>query len=340
MRPTRRGVGVAVVGAAAVGMAAVSSARALNAIAAPAGVVLVASAVQLFVAGRPTLDRTAIPAGFPGEVRTVTIDLDGGGIARIDDEIPAGLAVRREEVRAALPATIDYEIGLADRGEWTIGPPTVVLTDVLGLFVRSVEPASTASVVVYPSLTDLRGHESIAGLFERGAIAERQAFDTIREYAPGDPLRDVHWKSSAKRDELIVKEFVGETADRTLSIAATATPGHADEMASAAASVAVIALDAGRSVGVTCPGGHVPVGRGDEHRRQVLELLARTGDGSIGDADREGATVEIAADDDGVRVTVEGRTHPLDLSETTDELVADGGRSSAGDLMPEREGSR
>ena len=171
-------------------------------------------------------------------------------------------------------------------------------------------------------------------------VPDRQAFDGLREYAPGDPLRDVHWKSSAKRGdgELVVKEFVGETTRGTVSIAASAATGHADDMASAAASATLLAMDAGYSVQVACPAGELPAGHGDDHRRHVLELFARTGAGYADERAREAADVAIEADGDGVSVAVEGRRHRLGLGETTEQAVAaDGGLASeASEATPER----
>jgi uncharacterized protein (DUF58 family) len=339
MRPTLRGVGVALVAVAAFAMAATGGARALNAIAAPAVVVLLVGAVQMLRVGGASVDRPDVRAGFPGEHRTVSLDIDGRGVARVEDDLP-GDAAGTYELGTTLPDTVSYELTLADRGEWTLGPARLVVTDTLGLFRTTVDTEATATLLVYPQLHDLSGHDAFAGFFEQTSVPDRQAFDGLREYAPGDPLRDVHWKSSAKRGdgELVVKEFVGETTRGTVSIAASAATGHADDMASAAASATLLAMDAGYSVQVACPAGELPAGHGDDHRRHVLELFARTGAGYADERAREAADVAIEADGDGVSVAVEGRRHRLGLGETTEQAVAaDGGLASeASEATPER----
>jgi uncharacterized protein (DUF58 family) len=332
MRPTLRGVGVALVAVAAFAMAATGGARALNAIAAPAVVVLLVGAVQIVRVGAVSVERPDLRAGFPGEHREVSLAIDGRGVARIADDLP-GDAAGTYELRTTLPDTVSYELTLADRGEWTLGPATLVVTDTLGLFRTTVTTEATARLLVYPQLHDLSGHDAFAGFFEQTSVPDRQAFDGLREYAPGDPLRDVHWKSSAKRGDgdLVVKEFVGETTRGTVAVAASAATGHADDMASAAASVALLAMDAGYSVQVACPAGELPAGHGDDHRRHVLELFARTGAGYADERARERADVTVEADESGVSVAVEGRRHRLGLGEATEGAVAaDGGGASDG----------
>ena len=328
MRPTLRGVGVALVAVAAFAMAATGGARALNAIAAPAVVVLLVGAVQMLRVGGASVDRPDVRAGFPGEHRTVSLDIDGRGVARVEDDLP-GDAAGTYELGTTLPDTVSYELTLADRGEWTLGPARLVVTDTLGLFRTTVDTEATATLLVYPQLHDLSGHDAFAGFFEQTSVPDRQAFDGLREYAPGDPLRDVHWKSSAKRGDgdLVVKEFVGETARGTIDVAASAAPGHADAMASAAASLALLALEAGYSVRVVCPAGELPAGHGDEHRRHVLELLARTEAGYPDERARERADVLVEADGTGVSARIGGRRHSLDVSGDGDgrAVAADGG---------------
>lgn len=326
MRPTVRGVAVALVAVIAIGMAATSGARALNAVAAPAIVALVAGAGQLVLGETPTVERTDPDPGFPGETRTVEIAVEGSSLARIDDDVPAGVTTADHERRVSLPATVAYDVDLAERGAWRVGPPTVTLTDVLGLFVRRTRPDATATLVVYPPVRPLQQDGAIAALFDRSRVAERQTFDTIREYAPGDPLRNVHWKSSAKRDaaDLVVKQFVGERADSDFHLTASAESGYSNAMASAAASVADAALSAGLSVGLTCPAGELAADRGERHRHRLLELLARTGDGDPGDSATERADATVHAGATGVTATFEGREHvlavPADGAETAEEV--------------------
>ncbi|MFC7027241.1 hypothetical protein ACFQH8_06465 [Halomicroarcula sp. GCM10025710] len=71
MRPTRRGVGVLVVALAAVAMGARYGQAGLNAVAGPLLVALLAAAVQVRLAGTPTVERDPPRRGFPDDRRQV-----------------------------------------------------------------------------------------------------------------------------------------------------------------------------------------------------------------------------------------------------------------------------
>ena len=147
MRPTVRGVGVALVAVAAFGMAAAGGARALNAIAAPAVVVLLLAFVQIVRVGAPTVERTDPRPGFPGDHRDVVLTVSGSGVGRIEDSLP-GDATGTYGVTTSLPDTVRYELTLADRGEWTLGPASLVVTDTLGLYRTTVTTDATATLLV------------------------------------------------------------------------------------------------------------------------------------------------------------------------------------------------
>lgn len=330
MRPTLRGVAVAAIVVACFLMAQRYGARALNAVAGPALVALAVGAVQTWRADAPTVTREELPAGYPDETRQVELRVDGSGFATVRDRIPDGVVAATDAVQVTLPATVQYRVGLRDRGEWTFGPVTVTVGDFLGLFQRRVRVDATEEVLVYPALYDLREDGAFAQLLERTTTAERQVFDSVREYAPGDPLRDVHWKSSAKRGEtgdLVVKTFAGETTEGSLTIAASASAGYGDEMAAAAASIALLALDAGLAVSVVCPGGRVRDGRGENQRRRILELLARTGDGRVDGRVWRDADVRVAASDAGTTLRIGGQEHAIGLENEPASAMTDGGRA-------------
>lgn len=99
------------------------------------------------------------------------------------------------------------------RGRHVFAPLEVTVTDPLGLE-RVVERFDDGlSVLIRPRIPTLRSVFSSQGARESGAA--RSAFrrptgfeiHAIREYAPGEPLRAVHWPSTARRSRLMVKEL-------------------------------------------------------------------------------------------------------------------------------------
>ncbi|WP_415379890.1 DUF58 domain-containing protein [Halosimplex sp. TS25] len=312
MELTRRGYAVLGIVVLAEVLALTYGARALNAIAAPAVVALLASAVQLRRTEIPTAERDYVPAAFPGDTREVTVEVEGSGVAEIEETVSEGLSVEDATAEATLPTTFTYTLTCAERGRRELGPLEVRMRDILGLVETTYEIGSTTRVLVYPPVYQVAGRDVILRhVLERSEV-ERQEFDTLREYVPGDPLRDVHWKSTAKaQDDIYVAEFADNRVDDDrIVVAATADAGSVDEMAAAAASVVVMALDAGLAVELRLPEQTVPMGRGGEHRQRLLEALAVTNtdftspfksyvlpDGATEDAD-----VVIRGDADGVSV--------------------------------------
>ncbi|OYR55875.1 DUF58 domain-containing protein [Halorubrum halodurans] len=321
---TRRGRVVLAVCLAAAVMAVAAGGRSLNAVVLPGVVALAAGYVQVSRLEAPGARRSGLVDGFVGEEREVRIDFDGGApgtpvdrpfVAAVRDRLEDGLAAERaagDGVRTAVgtePAT--YRLRYLERGERRLGPIEVRATDVLGLFERRLVVDERDRVVVYPAV------RAIPAWFRRGLYADetlgasrqREEFDRLREYARGDSLRDVHWPATAKHDEIVVKEFAAETDHRRVSIAGetrhAADADAADALATATASLACSLLDDGVPVDVRLPAGEVVAEPGARGRRELLELAARTGPGSIddgGDAD-----VRVVAERGDARILTEDR---------------------------------
>lgn len=293
MKLTRRGQVAVVLVALSVLMGWQFGARALNAVAAPMAGALLVSAAILSRSESPTVTLSSIDPGFPTETRTLSVTLSGTGLAALSLSFPEGVDDERGERRVTLPDTVTYELELTGRGVHTIGPPDIALRSPLGLFERDVHVEHTTTVIVYPQLYRVDSGTLLAQFFVDELEAERQEFERLREYQPGDPLRHIHWKSSAKHDEFLVAEFAPSERDETVTIVGTAPKNEVDEMARLAATVTDLALDAGYNVELATPDGHVPAGAGEGHRENLLRLLARTGHGTRAPLGDEEADVEI-----------------------------------------------
>ncbi|WP_121822883.1 DUF58 domain-containing protein [Halostella salina] len=315
---TRRGWAVVGLVAGCLAMATAYGARSLNAVMVPALVALAAAVVQVVRADRPSVRRKVPEGGFVGETRTVTVEVDGEHATAVGltDRTDAGLGDRTVEREATVGGTVSYDVTLDARGEHRIGPASVTVTDVLGLARRTFDDRDTDTLLAYPPVYGLaRGSLPFGAAATAGG---RERFDRLREYERGDARGDIHWKSSAKRPDgdLLVREFAGDDPDAVRVVAETDGGDRADEMASAAASVALALLDRGVPVAVDAPDGTVDAGDGPDHRTAVLSLLARTGPGTVSPERREDAEVVVTAGDGGTAVTL-GDRHT-----TFDALVA------------------
>ena len=127
---------------------------------------------------------------LPGVIIATAIGLDAKGFARWDVK------------------TVAHK-----RGVYTMGPVRVSHTDPFGLFRRERRFAGTDEVVVYPRVHELSEFEIPAAYLagEATALIRTQNISpqasTVRDYAFGDSLSRIHWKSTAKLGKLMSKEF-------------------------------------------------------------------------------------------------------------------------------------
>jgi uncharacterized protein (DUF58 family) len=305
MRLTARGWTAVGLVALAVVLAWAFGERSLNAVAAPTLAALVVAGLSVWRSDPPTVEYGVPRPGFPDDERSLRIDVDGDGLASVRYSPPPGLSARQIDATVALPRTFERTVTLAARGVHDLGAPVVGQRDPLGLVERRTEAEAGGTLLVYPRVYAL-ADATLGGLFSDRATAERQEFDRLREYVPGDPLKNVHWKSSAKRDDFLVMEFAPTDRTESITVAATAEEGCADAMADATATVALAALDAGLSVELVVPEGHLPPGKGETHREDLLRLLAETGHGTVEPADAENADVLVESGPESTLVSLPG----------------------------------
>ncbi len=99
------------------------------------------------------------------------------------------------------------------RGRYTLGPLALTTGDPFGLFQMTRELRPTSNLVVYPMTVDIARFALPVGFLPGGdALRRRTHYVTanaagVRDYAPGDSFNRIHWPSTARRDQLIVKEF-------------------------------------------------------------------------------------------------------------------------------------
>lgn len=99
------------------------------------------------------------------------------------------------------------------RGEFRLGPLTVATGDPFGLYLFSRKLGATTRLIVYPETVPVVKFELPFGNLSGGESQRRRAhFVTtnavgVREYVTGDSFNRIHWPTSARRDQLMVKEF-------------------------------------------------------------------------------------------------------------------------------------
>lgn len=306
MRLTRRGWALVGVIVAGTGLAYAFGPRSLDALLVPCLVALAGAAVQAYRAPTPEAERVLPDDGEIGDAGVVVLrfDVDSPYPARVEDALPAGLTGEAvgEAVIGAEP--VRYRIRYARRGRHSVGPLYVYTTDVLGLIETRRTVTARDRLLVYPRVRNLPPATVArirAEFADRGAN-ERDEFDGLREYTRNDSLRDIHWKSSAKRQDLIVQKFAGARPQAGVTLAAGASRGAADEMAEAVASVGIALLTEG--VPVTLRTAEASVTADPEEPARLLAYLAQVGHGRA--PEPGSADVAVDAREDGVRIRIGG----------------------------------
>ena len=102
---------------------------------------------------------------------------------------------------------------LTNRGGFALGPTRITSGDPFGIFrVSRVIPASN-SLIVLPMQFHINQFLSPPGMLPGGKAIRRKSQDItphasgVREYVPGDPMKRIHWPTSIRRGQLMVKEF-------------------------------------------------------------------------------------------------------------------------------------
>lgn len=105
-----------------------------------------------------------------------------------------------------------FAIPTTARGVLTVGPVSVLRGDPLGLFERTHDRRQAALLYVHPRTLSLDGLSlghlrDLEGLPSQQLARDDVSFHALREYQPGDDLRHVHWKSTARVGSVMVRQY-------------------------------------------------------------------------------------------------------------------------------------
>ncbi len=171
-------------------------------------------------------------------------------------------------------------LGALRRGPVGVRGLAVETGDPLGFFTHRSKGNDSELTLVLPRFKALADRPH-AREMEASVAAPRAGSGTemfgVREYRPGDPLRRIHWRSSARHGELIVREFEPPGV-QTLGIfcdPSPPTPEAEDQIARLAASEAWDCLRAGGRVVLWSPGAEPSQPNESRSFWSLLEWLAR-----------------------------------------------------------------
>ncbi len=288
-----------------------------------AALLVVVAGVARVLRWRPGVvcSRVVRPARvFAGGTVEVTIGITRTGRGRspmlgFHDPITRPRGGRGVAVRDVAPIApgerrvITHVVACPDRGIHTIGPARLGFTDPFGVATRYAPGPGPMTVTVLPRLVAVPPPPPARGTTHPGAtagVAGEAEFVSLRAYTPGDDLRRVHWRSSARSDDLMIRQDEeprrsGCTVVLDVHVP-DADPSTFERIVSAAASVLVAASTTGRRIRLVTTGGvDSGPGGGAGHLEEILVALATVRPsprGPMPDVARGDPVVVVTADPD------------------------------------------
>ncbi len=170
------------------------------------------------------------------------------------------------------------------RGIYPLRALTLATSFPFGLFLKERDVELVAQVIVWPR-TDRPVQIAIPGTGPsprtegppRGGAGYRGEYRSLRPYRAGDDPRDIHWRSSARLREPVLREYERDGArTRWICLDLRGEPGDEAEVAvEVAAAVAARAAAEGHSFALAAGSTLVPPDDGPGQLERVLDVLAR-----------------------------------------------------------------
>ncbi|SCF02732.1 Uncharacterized conserved protein, DUF58 family, contains vWF domain [Micromonospora coriariae] len=297
---------------------------------------------RLVVARRADPDRVA-----RGEPASMTLTVRNTGRLRSanvlaedrcgDRTVPVPLL----RLRPGRDTEVRYDVPTHRRGVVPVGPLRVTRRDPLGLVALTRPYGASTPVWVHPRVHPLTAVPTGAGRSLDGRVDGVPhgsiTFDSLREYVVGDELRRVHWRTSARVGELMVRENVDTSLPRLVVLLDNRAAAHPQRVrgvaesfesgCEAAASIVTAAHRADLPVLLVLVAAESAIsverGRGDR-----VDGTADGEDQPLGPLDRL-AAAELSGDDDALRAATT-RLRQDRLGDTLIFLTGPGGRAELG----------
>lgn len=229
-----------------------------------------------------------LPAGQSAEqsVRLVNVSRLRTGLLLCEDTVPYALGSRPRFVLQGIGGggsrEFRYQLGSDSRGKYTIGPLQVRVADSFGLVSITRAFNSTSTLTVTPRIIQLT-RPPLGGNWlgdsehgKRSIAASGEDDVAPRAYRTGDGLHRVHWRSTARHGELMVRreeQYWRNTASLFLDTRRSSYAGPLFELAvTAAASIGVHLAGEGFDARFVTDSGEVP--RQGAFRDTLLDTLA------------------------------------------------------------------
>lgn len=148
----------------------------------------------------------------------------------VTDEAPALFGGQRRFTLAPWGTQVNavsYNLTATRRGLWKVGPLSTTAYDPLGLTCRTWATASSLEFAVLPTVHPITGNVVGCGTSgsgdggQQGIALNGEPDLTVRDYRAGDDLRRIHWRSTARKQELMVRNTTHRSPDTAVIVVDT-----------------------------------------------------------------------------------------------------------------------
>ncbi|CAH2715150.1 hypothetical protein BACCIP111895_02334 [Neobacillus rhizosphaerae] len=178
----------------------------------------------------------------------------------------------------------EYTIDELPRGEHFFQSFTLRIGDLLGLFEKEKTVSADGKIIVYPAYTEFI-YRPFENQYDQGLTASRERVqrDTtmavgVRDYQPGDRFSWINWKATAKRNEIMTKEFEQRQSHDVFVVMDCVPDKRFEAVVSFTASLLRAVLKKGAQTGlltISKERASFPIRGGEQHLQQLFYHLAK-----------------------------------------------------------------
>lgn len=194
-------------------------------------IIFVVDIILLFSHQQGVASQRIIPEKFSnGDANPIKIDIKNLYAFKIKtkiiDEIPPQFQLRdffiERNIAKGKNVFLSYDLTPKERGEYVFGRLNIFISSPIRLLSRKIKRHTEVMVSSYPSFIHLPEYEIIAlknefllgGMKKIRRLGQTLEFEQIKEYVLGDDIRNINWKATGKRNQLMVNQYQEEKAQR------------------------------------------------------------------------------------------------------------------------------
>ena len=191
--------------------------------------------IIVFAGNKPVTAKRLCAERFSnGDENKITIEITNQRPYKVHvdmiDELPVQFQNRNWQQHFTLHAHeafyFDYTLKPTERGEYFFGIINIFLRGPLNMVIRHITSGEEKKIAVYPSYMQMKKYQLMAVTNQLQANGSRRLrklgssleFEQIKEYVQGDDYRRLNWKATARRNSLMVNNYMDERSQQVICL--------------------------------------------------------------------------------------------------------------------------